>query len=226
MHAQLRTAREFKLLKNALFQGGIPAETLDLLTSGPASSEQRKDSGIDIEASVKDSTGAAVSHFDSDPRQNVASHFNEMPWRTGPAATFDLAPGRGPYQASGVLSHHSHLQVPDMHRHGSYGMHSSVYDDNDLDMDESDMDEINHGPCTVPDNHERRTLYISGFSERTSYKDLVSVIKGGKLLSISMRSERSATVSFLEGAADFLAWTKKNDIYLHTKRVSMAKTQD
>lgn len=49
----------------------------------------------------------------------------------------------------------------------------------------------------------------------------MSVIKGGKLLSVNMRSERSATVSFLGSAADFLTWTKRNDIYLHTKRVEV-----
>lgn len=106
-----------------------------------------------------------------------------------------------------------------MQRHASYGMQSSIYDDNDLHLDGSDVDETNLGSRTVSWSKERRTLYISGFSDKTSYRDLVSVIKGGKLLSINMRSERSATVSFLEGAGDFLAWTKKNDIYLHTKRV-------
>ena len=67
--------------------------------------------------------------------------------------------------------------------------------------------------------NERRTLYLSGFSDRTTYRDLLSVIKGGKVLSVNMRSERSATVTFLDGAAEFLAWAKRNDIYLHAKRV-------
>lgn len=97
-----------------------------------------------------------------------------------------------------------------------------MYDDNDFDMDASDIDETNYGTRTVSGSNERRTLYFSGFSERTTYRDLLSVIKGGKLLSINMRSERSATVSFLDGAADFLAWAKRNDIYLHTKRVSIS----
>ena len=68
-------------------------------------------------------------------------------------------------------------------------------------------------------SHERRTLYFAGLSDRTTYKDLLSVIKGGKLLSVNMRGERSATVTFLDGAADFLAWAKRNDIYLSSKRV-------
>ncbi len=62
-------------------------------------------------------------------------------------------------------------------------------------------------------------MYFSGLSERTTYRDLLSVIKGGKILSVNLRPERTATVTFLEGAAEFLAWAKRNDIYLHTKRV-------
>jgi hypothetical protein len=75
-------------------------------------------------------------------------------------------------------------------------------------------------PLANYNNGDRRTIFFSGLSERTTYRDLLSVIKGGRLLSVNIRPERTATVSFLEGAADFLAWVKKNDIYLQSKRVS------
>ncbi|EMC92764.1 hypothetical protein BAUCODRAFT_77457 [Baudoinia panamericana UAMH 10762] len=68
---------------------------------------------------------------------------------------------------------------------------------------------------------ERRTLYFSGLSDRTTYKDLLSVVKGGKVLSVNLRSDRSATITFWDGAAEFLAWAKRNDIYLHSKRVEV-----
>jgi hypothetical protein len=67
----------------------------------------------------------------------------------------------------------------------------------------------------------QRTLYFAGFPPRTTYQDLVSMIKGGKLLSITIRSEKSATVTFLDAAADFLTWVKRNDLYLHSKRVCL-----
>lgn len=65
-----------------------------------------------------------------------------------------------------------------------------------------------------------RTLYFCGFHPRTTYRDLLSVIKGGKILSINLPSGRSATVTFHDGAGEYLAWVKRNDIYLHSKRVS------
>lgn len=66
-----------------------------------------------------------------------------------------------------------------------------------------------------------RTLYFCNLSPKTSYKDLASVIKGGKVLSITIRSERSATVTFLDAAADYLTWSKRNDVYLHARRVEV-----
>lgn len=142
-----------------------------------------------------------------------------MPWRTGAPATFDLASGNGATQTGGLQGQSSHLRVPELHRHASYGMQSSIYDDNEFDVEGSDVEATNYGSRTASGNKEMRTLYFSGLSDRTTYRDLLSVIKGGKLLSINMPSERTATVSFLEGAKEFLAWAKRNDIYLHAKRV-------
>jgi hypothetical protein len=70
--------------------------------------------------------------------------------------------------------------------------------------------------------HDQRTILISNLSERTTHKDLVNIIRGGRILDIFLRNDRSATVSFVEGAAEFLAYAKRKDIYLHTKRVSEA----
>ncbi|KAM0719274.1 hypothetical protein Q7P37_005179 [Cladosporium fusiforme] len=65
-----------------------------------------------------------------------------------------------------------------------------------------------------------RTLYFSGLSNRTTYKDLFSVLKGGKIASVVLRHE-SAVVCFVDGAANFLAWSKRNDVYLQGKRVEV-----
>lgn len=95
--------------------------------------------------------------------------------------------------------------------------------------DEESLDEGNHLTTDfggIVGANERRTIYLSGFSERTTYRDLLSVIKGGKLLSINLRSERSATVTFFDGAADFFAWAKRNDIYLNAKRVRRVRSTD
>lgn len=63
------------------------------------------------------------------------------------------------------------------------------------------------------------TLFFSGLSERTTYKDLMSIVKGGKIISSVLRNN-SALVTLATGAKEFLAWSKYNDIYLQGKRVS------
>lgn len=63
-----------------------------------------------------------------------------------------------------------------------------------------------------------RTLYFSGLSRHTTYKDLFSILKGGKIVSVVLRHD-SASVCFANGAASFLAWSKRNDIHLKGKRV-------
>lgn len=89
--------------------------------------------------------------------------------------------------------------------------------------DEDDMIDDNapaaHDSNNAPNSQQRRTLFFSGLSERTTYKDLMSVVKGGKIVS-SVMNNSSALVTFATGAADFLAWSKRNDVYLQGKRVS------
>jgi len=65
------------------------------------------------------------------------------------------------------------------------------------------------------------TLLLSSLPAGVTLKDITSVIRGGRLIHLWLRSaERSAAVSFAEGAPDFLAYSKRNDIYIGTKRVS------
>lgn len=68
--------------------------------------------------------------------------------------------------------------------------------------------------------HDQRTLLITGLSDRITHKDLAGVIRGGRLLDIFLRNDRSASISFVEGAAEFLSYAKRTDIYVHMKRVS------
>ncbi|KAI8937028.1 hypothetical protein NX059_006248 [Plenodomus lindquistii] len=67
--------------------------------------------------------------------------------------------------------------------------------------------------------HDQRTVLITNFPEGTTHKDIAGIVRGGRLLDIFLRNDRSATVSFVEGAAEFLAYAKRNDIYLQTKRL-------
>lgn len=70
-------------------------------------------------------------------------------------------------------------------------------------------------------NNDQRTLLFTNLPERTTHAELTSIIKGGILLDIFMRNDRTATVSFVEGAKEFLTYAKKTDIYLRTKRIEV-----
>lgn len=112
---------------------------------------------------------------------------------------------------------------PRIHPHAynrvdSYAQPDSYIDDLDKDED------INSSMQRVP-VHDQRTILVSNLSDRTTHKDLVSFVRGGRLLDIFLRNDRTATVSFVEGAAEFLAYTKRNDIYLHTKRVRLTVSE-
>ena len=69
---------------------------------------------------------------------------------------------------------------------------------------------------------ERRTVFVKNLSDRATHKDIVEFVRGGLALDIYLRShERSASISFVEGSAalEFMSHVKRNDIYVHGKRV-------
>jgi hypothetical protein len=209
---KLRTACNYDVLRNALLQGGVTEDTLDLLISSTSDVDLRKDSGIEINSYNQDAKDSKIADSGSTYPDFSAPRSN------GQFSSFNLAHGTTPF-ANG--NSHTHLRVPNLQRHVSYGV-SSGADENGFDYDEDYEEEHNThvvpGANFLPVNNEKRTLYFSGFSDRTTYRDLLSVIKGGRLLSINLRQDRCATVTFLDGAAEFLAWAKRNDIYLNSKR--------
>ncbi|RMX75350.1 hypothetical protein D0869_11714 [Hortaea werneckii] len=186
----LRVSKEYELLKSALFQGGITAETLDILISGAGSGGTRKDSGASgLKAGPNGFEGQLPAYQSNLNYQNQPSLYQNL-W-----STCLLLPDDSAFDGDG--------------------------DDEDDNLIEEGRPSMLQPPGLHPSN-ERRTLYFSGFSDRTTYKDFVSVIKGGQILSINLRPERSGTVTFLEGADAFLAWVRRHDIYLHSKRVSLS----
>lgn len=70
---------------------------------------------------------------------------------------------------------------------------------------------------------EQRTILAQNLSDRTTHKDLANIVRGGAVLDLYLRAnERSASISFVEGSAaqEFMNYVKRNDIYIHGKRVS------
>ncbi len=69
---------------------------------------------------------------------------------------------------------------------------------------------------------EQRTIFVKNISDRAKHQDIIDVVRGGLVLDIYLRSnERSASISFVEGSAaqEFMKHVKRNDIYVHGKRV-------
>jgi hypothetical protein len=103
------------------------------------------------------------------------------------------------------------------HQTVSYGQPDSSVDSpskEDEDVEHTDRASV----------HEQRTVFITNLAECTTHQDLASIIRGGRLLDIYLRNDRTATVSFVEGAVEFLTHAKRNDIYLHMKRVSTGRS--
>jgi hypothetical protein len=105
---------------------------------------------------------------------------------------------------------------PRTHRIFSYDQPESLADSQPKDDDDHDQGSAHRVPL-----HDQRTVFIANLPEGTTHKDVAGIVRGGRLLDLFLRNDRSATVSFVEGAAEYLAHAKRNDIYLRTKRVSV-----
>ncbi len=109
-----------------------------------------------------------------------------------------------------------HLHPPHP-RQTSYGTPSS--------LESTEKDEYTTIFSQIPrpsmQGNEQRTILLANLSERTTHKDVTNIIRGGRLLDIYFRQDRCVTVSFVEGAQEFFAYAKRNDLYLHTKRVRL-----
>jgi hypothetical protein len=182
------------MLKNALFRGGLAEDTLKTLISGEVSAAEER-----------------PPPRNSNTYEQTFIRPQPVPVTIGAQRSADLADlGNTLSSDGGGLAR---AQPQTYTRASSFGQVDSSIDTPDKDDDLQSLYQ------RVP-LHDQRTILISNLSDRTTHKDLVEIIRGGRLLDIFLRNDRTATVSFVEGAQDFLAHAKKNDIYLHTKRVS------
>ena len=189
------------MLKNALFRGGLNAETLEtLLSSDPECNKE--DTPAPNRAPWDDGTHTKPAHVPV---------FVSAPKETGPSPDLSDRTTVG----NGI---HGRPQ-PSSRVHSFAQTDSSV--DASGDKDDEQPSSSYHG---VP-KQDQRTILITNLAERTTHKDLVGIIRGGRLLDIYIRNDKSATVSFVEGAHEFLSYAKRNDLYLHSKRVSIHKRQ-
>lgn len=191
--------------------GGADIDTLDILVNS-SNVDVRKDSLLADEKGaterpssqnkqyVKPSTTAAVSHTQNLYKStSTPSNSNDRTASNGHARPHQTTAWR-------PVSYDTSMPNEDIYN-----------DDEDDILDENTP--VTGSVGSPPSARSQGTLFFSGLSERTTYKDLMSVIKGGKIISSVIRNS-GALVTFATGAADFLAWSKRNDIYLQGKRVS------
>ncbi|ORX99218.1 hypothetical protein BCR34DRAFT_606690 [Clohesyomyces aquaticus] len=190
----MRSARELHALKKALFRGGLTVETLETLLAG--------------ETGLEDEPGAYTSN----------------PWEDNTFARPKTVPVTisGPRYGEGSPDSENTAVGDGLHPRSHSNSYSRVYSfgqpDSSIDTPDKDDDFLGPAHQRIP-THDQRTVLITNLSDRTTHKDLTNIMRGGRLLDIFLRNDRSATVSFVEGAREFLAYAKKNDIYLHTKRL-------
>ncbi|KAF2268030.1 hypothetical protein CC78DRAFT_34174 [Lojkania enalia] len=194
----LQAVREYSLLRNALFRGGLTAETLETLLAGES----------------------GATHEEPPQYNDNSAYTWETFVRPNPVPVTMTAPRSNDASPdSDSTAVHDGLQPPPQ-PHSYNRVYSFGHPDSSIDTPEKDEDLQTSSHQRVP-LHDQRTLLFTNLSDRTTHKDLVEIIRGGRLLDIFLRNDRSATVSFVEGAPDFLAYAKRNDVYLHTKRLDI-----
>ncbi|KAH0542860.1 hypothetical protein FGG08_002815 [Glutinoglossum americanum] len=187
-----------------------------VLINGNANIHGRNEGGGAFAHADEDSDAGGVTF--SRPTQSVQVKITAPPGGQDHAFDQSYTSRNG----SGVLrqrSGNNHPQLP-------------VNENECFPSDATDKDEawnVNGHGRSKADKHggghlrnDQRTLLFTNLSDRTTHKDIVSVIRGGMLLDIYLRSaERTASVSFVDGSAaqEFFSHAKRRDIYIHGKRV-------
>lgn len=89
-------------------------------------------------------------------------------------------------------------------------------------LEDGDHDSVAPSMATngVAADEAKQTLFFSGIPQEASYLDFLSIIKGGRIVNAILLSDGKASVTFLENAAEYLAWAKRTNLSLHGKRVS------
>ncbi|KAL6706574.1 hypothetical protein ACN47E_005330 [Coniothyrium glycines] len=187
----IQAVRDYHLLKSVLLRGGLTDETLQTLLAG----ENKAMGGRQLECGFQ--YGDEIH-----PTQNAPV----------PMANF---PDDEDTSRSESTSTSVRMRPRARTTQRLLAIDSEHGPDDGMDF----PNENEHKHCARVPSLDKRTVFVSNLAERTTHKDLAGVIRCGRLLDMYIRNDRTACISFVEGAADFLAYTKRNDIYLNLKRL-------
>lgn len=73
------------------------------------------------------------------------------------------------------------------------------------------------------ERNAKRSIELAKLAEGTTLADIVANVRGGMLLDLHMRNDRTCVVSFLheDDARAFFGYVKRNDLYIRDKRVCL-----
>lgn len=171
------------LLKSALFRGGLTVETLDTLLAGEGAAHDEPKTYSSQSSSWEETFGR--------PR-SVPAVVSCPQLEDSPPTSQNMTVGDGVVKPRKLSQPH--------HRVYSYGQPDS------FDASEKEEDDIRESANRIP-VHDQRTVLVTNLSDRTTHKDLVAIVRGGRVLDIFLRNDRSATVSFVEGAGESIEST-------------------
>lgn len=215
-------------LKQNLINGGIDPEHLEvpckfksvpsytdrsqiLIRGGPSSLAQ-----ADTYSEDGQQTGNGVDVFTRPLKTQV-----RMPRPTG--ESWAESGPEWPHKTLGNgYGGHNKGKAPSNGRHNSSGaQEDDISWDPDLDKDDGNLG-MSRNERKRYAREEKRTILVKNLSDRTTHLDIVQIARGGLVLDIYLRSnERNASISFVEGisAQKFMNYIKRNDVYIHGKRV-------
>ncbi|KAI9850797.1 MAG: hypothetical protein M1838_005052 [Thelocarpon superellum] len=212
----LRRVHEYDKLRAALFRGGIQAQTLEILISGDAEVHDG-DRGL---SGVEKADASSMPFLNGGPPlaalPRPASSLTDSTERTfGPHAS-----ATGNFLGTRTWDSHFRMEVTQTDSASCESVNS---------LDKVTRSTTANGTPNaknpvLPGHSERRTVVLTNLADRTTHKDIASVVRGGLLLDIFLRThDRSANVSFVHGEAAqaFINHAKRNDTYLHGRRVEI-----
>lgn len=197
-------------MRNALIGGGVASESLDILIHGESPQPPRKDSAFAHGPGWIETPKGGPSTAQHPPHE-LYNH-----------AHLPVSVSAGASKDSRAFSGQESLRVPKQEmtwqQKNNFWRPLSPFSI-DEPCDYTAGTENDQAQETSFPRHGQRTLLITGLSDRITCKDLTDVIRGGRIVYITIRPDRTATVFMLEGATEFIAHVKRHDLYVKDKRV-------